>query len=141
KQVVQELKQELPNLDTFVTLSPAPGLSRWLQRLRNDDVPGPEISEEQATVLAALDTPDWHKNGTEEERKRLRDTLLPLAAWHLAEAKNKHGLPLNPVARFHLRNGARMEHIKWLGDASAKNLRSGAGLMVNYVYDIDQIET
>lgn len=141
KQVVQELKQELPNLETFVTLSPAPGTSRWLQQLRGGDIDGPEVTEEQAVELAALEQSDWHTSGTEEERKRLRDTLLPLAAWYLTEAKNKAGLPLNPVARFHLRNGARMEHIKWLGDTSANNLRNGAGLMVNYVYDVDQIES
>lgn len=141
KQVVQELKHELPNLDTFVTLSPVPGLGRWLRQLRNGETDGPTLSEQQATTLALLDNPDWHVNSSEEQLNTLREALLPLAAGYLATAKNSIGLPLNPVARFHLRNGARMEHIKWLGDTSDKNIRSGAGLMVNYVYAIDQIET
>jgi len=141
KQVVRELKHELPNLDTFVTLSPVPGLDRWLRQVRNGETDGPSLSAQQAATLAVLDSPDWHTNSSEQQLNSLRDTLLPLAAGYLATAKNRIGLPLNPVARFHLRNGARMEHIKWLGDTSDKNIRSGAGLMVNYVYDIDQIES
>lgn len=137
KQVVQELKNELPNLETFVTLSPVPGFSDWLQRLREGEVPEPGISADRLASLELLDVPGWRDS---EGLTELRDSVLPLAAWYLAEAKNARGLPLNPVARFHLGNGARLERINWLGDVSEKGLRNGAGLMVNYVYDLNEIE-
>ncbi len=138
KQVVQDLKQELPNLQTFVTLSPVPGFAEWLQRLRDGEVTGPATSADRLASLELLDVPGWRDS--EEGLADLRENVLPLAAWYLAEAKNAHGLPLNPVARFHLRNGARLERINWLGDVSEKGLRNGAGLMVNYVYDLREIE-
>jgi malonyl-CoA decarboxylase len=138
KQVVQELKHELPNLQTFVTLSPVPGFRDWLQRLREGEVSEPQVSEDRLASLELLDVPGWRHS--EEGLADLRDSVLPLAAWYLAEAKNSRGLPLNPVARFHLGNGARLERINWLGDVSEKGLRNGVGLMVNYVYDLSEIE-
>jgi len=71
--------------------------------------------------------------------RRLRDPLLRLAARYLLDAK--HGnKPLDPVARFHLGNGARIERLNWLADTSAKGLRQAFGMMVNYLYDPEQIE-
>src|SRR5699024_6759809 len=83
KQVVQELKHELPQLETFVTLSPVPGLSHWLQRLRSGAVSGPTISDEQKDALALLNTPGWHNTENEQKFGHLRDILLSLAAWYL----------------------------------------------------------
>src|SRR5699024_7604796 len=127
KQVVQELGDELPHLKTFATLSPVPGFTRWLSQTDKADIPHPPLSEEQHSALAVLNKADWHQTISPEELSYLRDSLLPLAAWYLIRAQNAHGLPLNPVARFHLRNGARLEHINWLGDRSPRNLHSGAG--------------
>lgn len=141
KQVVQELKDELPNLDTFVTLSPVPGFCQWALDFQRGGVEGPEIRDEELAKLDLLTMPSWHTSASHYDMEELRGILLPLAAWYLVEAKNKRGFPVNSVARFHLRNGARIEHINWLGDISQKNLFSGAGLMVNYIYDLDQIET
>ncbi|PXY00218.1 malonyl-CoA decarboxylase [Halomonas sp. LBP4] len=134
KQVVQELKQELPQLRHFVTLSPVPGFGRWLAGCREDET----LPAELRNTLAALDTPGWHRDARLAER--LETVIKPLAARYLVEEKNARGLPLNAVARFHLGNGAELHRINWLGDVSAKGLEQAAGLMVNYLYVLDDIE-
>lgn len=133
KQVVQELKRELPNLKEFVTLSPVPGFAGWLET---------QCSEGQITLSeqteSALKEQGW--NADEERRKALSAELMPLAARYFLEAKHRSGQPLDPVARFHLGNGASLHRLNWLGDTSAKGLRQAHGLMVNYRYQPDQIE-
>ncbi|MDN3518640.1 malonyl-CoA decarboxylase [Aquisalimonas lutea] len=136
KQVVQELKQELPNLKYFVTLSPVPGFRRWLEALRDD--PDSGLDPQAREVLGELETPGWHRD--EAGAERLRDTVRPLAAHYLLGLKDDSGHPLNRVARFHLGNGARLHRINWLGDTSDKGLEQAAGLMVNYLYVLDEIE-
>ncbi len=134
KQVVQELKQELPQLRYFVTLSPVPGFAQWLaERLEDETLPA-----SLRDTLAELETPDWHRDP--ERAGRLKSVVKPLAARYLVEEKNARGLPLNPVARFHLGNGAELHRVNWLGDVSAKGLKQAAGLMVNYLYVLDDIE-
>lgn len=134
KQVVQELSQELPQLKYFVTLSPVPGFAQWLQEQRDDE----QLPEPLRKSLKGLETPGWHQDKTREEP--LKAAIRPLAARYLAEEKNRHGLPLNPVARFHLGNGAELHRINWLGDISEKGINQAAGLMVNYLYVLDDIE-
>ncbi|MDW5376017.1 malonyl-CoA decarboxylase [Halomonas sp. HP20-15] len=135
KQVVQELKQELPNLRNFVTLSPVPGFRQWLDGVReNED----RLDDEASETLALLDEPDWHSDPA--KANSLRDVIKPLAAHYLLQEKNAKGLPLNPVARFHLGNGAELHRINWLGDVSAKGIQQAAGLMVNYLYVLEDIE-
>ncbi|TFH85064.1 MCD, Malonyl-CoA decarboxylase MCD [Billgrantia azerbaijanica] len=134
KQVVQELSQELPQLKHFVTLSPVPGFAKWLAERREDE----SLPESLRDTLAELDTPDWHRDAARTER--LKAVIRPLAARYLTEEKNRRGLPLNPVARFHLGNGAELHRINWLGDTSRKGLGQAAGLMVNYLYVLDDIE-
>ncbi|MCK2184117.1 malonyl-CoA decarboxylase [Halomonas getboli] len=134
KQVVQELKQELPQLKHFVTLSPVPGFARWLAE-RKDDTTLPETTR---GALAELEVPGWHQDA--ERAEALKAIVRPLAARYLVEEKNPKGLPLNPVARFHLGNGAELHRINWLGDTSAKGLEQAAGLMVNYLYVLNDIE-
>jgi len=136
KQVVQELKQELPNLKYFVTLSPVPNFRIWLETTCSDDA-GMLSPEAQAT-LKHLDDPAWQKN--EELSERLSSVIKPLAARYLLKEKTTNGQPLNPVARFHLGNGAELHRINWLGDTSAKGMKQSAGLMVNYLYVLDNIE-
>lgn len=134
KQVVQELSQELPQLKYFVTLSPVPGFAQWLQEQRDDE----QLPEPLHKSLQALDSPGWHQDKTSEEL--LKAAIRPLAARYLVDEKNRHGLPLNPVARFHLGNGAELHRINWLGDISEKGFKQAAGLMVNYLYVLDDIE-
>jgi malonyl-CoA decarboxylase len=133
KQVVEELQRELPKLDTFVTLSPVPGLMQWLKQA--DDLP---VSDEGRALLGKLDQPDWVENA--ELANQLRSVLEPLAAHYFLKARTPKGRLIDPVARFHLGNGARLERIDWLGDLSPKGLRESAGIMVNYLYRLDDIE-
>ena len=133
KQVVEELQRELPKLDNFVTLSPVPGFMQWLKQA--PDVP---VSDEDRALLGHLDTPDWTENA--ELAQQLRSVLEPLAAYYFLKARTPKGRLIDSVARFHLGNGARLERIDWLGDLSPKGLRESAGIMVNYLYRLDDIE-
>src|SRR6201991_784794 len=133
KQVVEELRRELPKLDTFVTLSPVPNFMQWLKEA--SDVP---VTEEERELLKQLDDPKWFEH--EEVTAQLRSVVEPLAAHYFLRARNPKGRIIDPVARFHLGNGARLERIDWLGELSAKGLRESAGIMVNYLYRLDDIE-
>ncbi|WP_416137960.1 malonyl-CoA decarboxylase [Halomonas sp. HK25] len=134
KQVVQELKQELPQLRYFVTLSPVPGFAQWLEECRSDEsLPG-----ELRKTLGELDATEWQRDP--ERAAKLEAVVKPLAARYLVHEKNARGKPLNAVARFHLGNGAELHRVNWLGDVSAKGLKQAAGLMVNYLYVLEDIE-
>jgi malonyl-CoA decarboxylase len=133
KQVVEELRRELPKLDNFVTLSPVPGFMHWLKQA--SDVP---VSGDDRTLLAHLDKPDWFENA--ELAAQLRSVVEPLAAYYFLKARTSKGKLIDSVARFHLGNGARLERIDWLGDLSPKGLRESAGIMVNYLYRLEDIE-
>jgi malonyl-CoA decarboxylase len=133
KQVVEELQRELPKLENFVTLSPVPGFMQWLKQA--PDVP---VSDEDRALLGHLDRPDWPENA--ELTLQLRAVLEPLAAYYFLKARTPKGRLIDSVARFHLGNGARLERIDWLGDLSPKGLRESAGIMVNYLYRLDDIE-
>lgn len=137
KQVVEEVSREIPRLSTFVTLSPVPNFAEWLRRERGN-VESKSIPEADRTALAALDTAEWWKQPALLDR--IREPMLRAAAWYFLHAKNRRGAPVDSVARFHLGNGARLERLNWLGDLSPKGLRQSHGLMVNYLYDLDDIE-
>jgi malonyl-CoA decarboxylase len=131
KQVVEELRRELPKLENFVTLSPVPGFNAWLKQ-------SSDVTEDDRAVLRLLDEPRWFE--TAETEAQLRAVIEPLAAHYFLKARTPKGKLIDPVARFHLGNGARLERINWLGDLSAKGLRDSASLMVNYLYRLDDIE-
>ena len=133
KQVVEELRRELPKLDTFVTLSPVPGFMAWLKDTK--DLP---LTDEDRELLKQLDEPNWFDNA--ELASQLRAVVEPLAAYYFLKARTTKGRLIDPVARFHLGNGARLERIDWLGDLSPKGIRESAGVMVNYLYRLDDIE-
>jgi malonyl-CoA decarboxylase len=137
KQVVEDLSRDLPSLKTFVTLSPAPSFGRWLKRLADNPAEA-GVDGLDTAALALLADPDWPRDVALAEQ--LRPLLMGLAAAYYLRAKSKNGQPLDPVARFHLGNGARLERLNWLGDTSAKGVREAAGLMVNYLYDLNTIE-
>jgi malonyl-CoA decarboxylase len=130
KQVAEDLGREFSRLKTFATLSPIPGFRKWLAA----------IAEEQpavAALLARLDAPHWFEDG--DAARELQRQLVRLCAHYLLNAKIGRE-PLDPVMRFHLGNGARMERLNWLGDTSEMGMRRSAGLMVNYVYRLDDLE-
>lgn len=128
KQVAEDLKREFPNLRRFATLSPIPGFSAWLSR--------EEFSGEEKAVLSRIEDPAWHLG---EVPERLKTLLLRLCAHYLLKAKQGDE-PLDPVARFHLGNGASLDRINWLADSSEHGMSRSAGLMVNYVYWLAELE-
>jgi malonyl-CoA decarboxylase len=140
KQVVDELSKEFPSLKTFVTLSPVPRFAGWLAGVIKREIAATvELSDAEREILARLEEPLWWEQREDDEE--LRDLLSALAANYLLEAKGPDGRPIDPVARFHLGNGARLERINWLADTSANGLKQSHGLMVNYLYDPREIET
>lgn len=116
KQVVAELKKELPQLDTFVTLSPIPGLNSWIKKQ--------DTELAKSVVKGAADD----------------DVLLSVTAHYLADAKDSKGRPVDPVARFHLGNGAEIYDIHAQADTTENGLAQSSGAMVNYLYNLKNIE-
>jgi len=132
KYVMDELFAELPHIKTFATLSPIPGFGHWLNDAATNKVSDLPLTEHGQQQLEQLTDPNWYLN--EKVAAELEPVLLGLCAYYLLIVK-EHGEPLDPVARFHLRNGARLERINWLGDCSPKGLKQSAGMLVNYVYE------
>ena len=134
KQVAEDLGREFPRLKTFATLSPVPGFRSWLSEAAKELAALPRGAA-LAEQLRAIDAPDW----SAELAKALEQPLLRLCAFYLLNAK-REGEPRDPVARFHLGNGARMERLNWLADTSEQGMSRSAGVMVNYVYRLEDVE-
>jgi len=129
KQVVNQLSIEFPSLRRFVTLSPAPGFARWLENAKD-----PRARE----LVQALKSSDWQDNA--QRIGELRPQIEAFAAYYFVKAKNERGLPLDPVARFHLGNGASAWKVNWPANISPQSLKTAYGLMVNYLYEPEAIE-
>jgi malonyl-CoA decarboxylase len=138
KQVVEDLLKEHPSLKTFVTLSPVPNFADWLDAALAGTDSARLVTPEERDRLAVVSDPHW--SASEAVAESLKPVLLRLAAHYFLTEKAGDGRPLDSVARFHLGNGARLERINWLGDPSPKGLREAHGLMVNYRYDLKDIE-
>jgi malonyl-CoA decarboxylase len=138
KQVVEDLVKEQPSLKTFVTLSPVPNFAAWVRKALAEPASADLVSDAERARLDIVSDPHWTESTRVSEA--LKPVLLRLAAHYFLVAKSTDGRPLDPVARFHLGNGARLERINWLGDTSAKGLSEAHGLMVNYRYEIRDIE-
>jgi malonyl-CoA decarboxylase len=136
KQVVAEICREMPRLATFVTLSPVPNFAGWLARQRTE--PSPALAEADRTALAVLDRPEWWNDKVALDE--MREPMLRAAATYFMTARNSVGSPLDAVARFHLGNCASLERLNWPADLSDRGRRHGCGLMVNYLYDLGDIE-
>ena len=140
KQVVEDLKKSFPSLKEFVTLSPIPGFAEWLKNLVTDQAQMKHVqltptAQKQLSQLAEL---GWLPK--EEQSEELKAFVFSAIAWYLSQEKNNRALPVDPVAKFHLGNGARLERINWPADLSAQGLKNSYGAMVNYSYRIDEIE-
>jgi malonyl-CoA decarboxylase len=135
KQVVEDLMKESPSLKSFVTLSPVPQFAAWLADVLEEG-DAALLTPDERTRLEAVEDPGWTETGAGESLKPL---LMRLAAHYFLNVK-VDGEPADPVARFHLGNGARLERINWQGDTSPKGLREAHGLMCNYRYEIRDIE-
>ena len=151
KRVAEQLHAEFPSIKTFVTLSPIPGFIEWVAAgaVIGDDQssiqlkPALRAAREQALDVLNLGNRSWaerlaegwHPDTATEKEK---SALLCLASMYLAlGSAGRNG---NPVAKFHLGNGAKLYQINWAGDLSRKGLRQSAGLMVNYLYDLSTVE-
>lgn len=134
KQVVQEIQDETPGLKNFVTLSPAPRFREWLadQKIWRRNLPDLQTLPH---IVASM--PKSPKGIA--ERDSVKETLLRACARYLTEQR-PDGRAYDPVAAFHLNNGASIEHINWMGDSSDKALRQSFGIMVNYAYRPMRIE-
>lgn len=135
KQVVRELRNEFPSLQEFATLSPIPGFRRWLDNASASD----GVLTER--VAEALRDPLWHREPGLAEG--LKGPLTSLCAEYLTghAPGGEQAVVSDPVAKFHLTNGARIERINWLADLSDKGLGESFGLMVNYRYLPASIES
>jgi malonyl-CoA decarboxylase len=131
KQVATDLMQSLPNLKTFVTLSPVPGLTRWMR----EEAQAEDMDEERRALLTRLSEA---KSAGELEADG--QALAALTAEYLVRAKRPDGMPLDPVARFHFGNGASLERIHPFADVSPKGIAQSCGVMVNYRYDLNTVE-
>ncbi len=134
KQVVDHISKEMPEIKIFSTLSPIPRFVNWLQ---NDYLKRSHtlFTEDEWKLLLK---PDWYLD--EQIRSQLKDKLI-LSCAHYLTSEKKDNQPYDPVARFHLRNGAKIENINWEGDLSENGLHQSAGIMVNYKYTPSQIVT
>ena len=152
KRVVDSLCAELPSLKKFATLSPVPGFRRWLWNAI--DSGSIVFSAEESTHLvdAAINTqdpggalkqllarPGWDTDETIAEA--LRGPLERFCVHYLLNEKRAGGTTRDSVAHFHLNNGAQLEQLNWLADRSVKGLEQSAGIMVNYRYELDRIES
>ena len=155
KRVVDELITEFKNLKTFATLSPIPGFRHWLDGKLNEPGKDAEVelltpADRKALMAAAgtgsepvslktlLQASDWRQKP--ELAKALKHPLQRLCARYLAKEKREGGTAYDRVAHFHLSNGSRIERLNWLADTSAKGMGQSAGMMVNYLYKLDDIE-
>jgi malonyl-CoA decarboxylase len=135
KQVAVELRTELPRIRRFATLSPVPGFRGWL-RVNRDKLAAGVRGKELRDLFERLEAPDWFEGAGLDTVEAL---LMPLAAYYLTQARRGREL-IDPVARFHLGNGAMMERLNWLGDTSVHGMARSFGIMVNYVYRLAEVE-
>lgn len=147
RRVIDDLQRELPHVRSYATLSPIPGFASWLEKQSADEVhaalerlSGQSVDpEEDATGAGWVARLRGGAAATaDEEVEELRRCGLRLAARYLVNMHN--GQPLDPVARFHLGNGARIEHVNWAADLSVRGLAQSCGMMVNYVYEPAQLD-
>ncbi len=145
KRVIQALLKDYPKLRSFATLSPIPGFVRWLEA-QHGDVLADYIQDKEERRLARGDADagrKWAiriaKSLTEDKNEAIRRIAMQFATVYLT-CLNQDGQPLDPVARFHLGNGARIERLNWAADTSERGLRQSCGMMVNYVYELDELD-
>lgn len=128
KQVVVELQRDCPELSVFSTLSPVPGFRSWLERMLATRPLELDLKQNEIEAINAVALDGW------EQATHLESILTHCIAYYLTHAKSDI-YPLDPVARFHLRNGARLERVNWMGDTSPERIQESYGFLVNYVYE------
>jgi malonyl-CoA decarboxylase len=147
KRVADQLKAEFPSLKTFVTLSPIPGFVDWISKpidlttLEKDTVVAGKFDKAlrqislKGKTIAQRVAEGWVPASATDIEKNSLQTLCAIYLIHFSTQRSG-----SPVAKFHLGNGARLYRLNWAADLSKKGLRESAGLMVNYLYDLDEVE-
>ena len=130
KQVVQELQAEFPSIKTFVTLSPVPGFNHWLESDDSANTAELDALKKEVAGLSLADAAD------ETQQENIRKLVLNYLV--LSKSKNK---PRDPVARFHLGNGATLHEVNTAADLSENGIKQSRSVMVNYLYDLSNIES
>jgi malonyl-CoA decarboxylase len=136
KRVIEDLRHDLPRLGVFATLSPLPGFRKWLDHALAENrelLPAVDAGK----IAAELARPDWPADARVSEA--LREPMEKLAARYLLEEKSG-SQPLDPVAHFHLNNGAVVSRIYWAADTSAHGMEQSYGMMVSYRYEPSDVE-
>ena len=149
KTVVSRIIQQYPNISRFITLSPIPTLCKWLLNLNNQDVQKIIPKKHYKSLLSSEESFNSLLNSfladpSQEDLCTMLQPILPLLAKHyiLHVKSSKNSLKAaDPVTNFHISNGAKVLQINWLADTSAKGIKQSAGLMVNYQYILDEIES
>jgi len=138
KRVAERLHAEFPSIRTFCTLSPIPGFVRWLHQVDVEAAELKGVREKLQAAFKKLDPDRTRPIGPSAASKQQRDALLALASIYLRVVSPTAAG--DPVAKFHLGNGARLQRINWAGDLSKNGLRQSLGMMVNYLYDLAKVE-
>ncbi|MEH0578389.1 MULTISPECIES: malonyl-CoA decarboxylase family protein [Streptomyces] len=133
KQVIEHVGEQLPHLTQFATLSPIPGFRRWLTGQAERDA-------ELRLLAAELDAVAEPANLAAADAERIRSRLLPVLARYIAVERHDDGRPLDPVARFHLGNGAAAWQLNWPANTSPQAWEQSYGAMINYRYEPDRLE-
>lgn len=137
KMVVTQIAAELPSVKTYATLSPIPGFTDWLkEELKSGK--SKIITAKEQKILKMIEDGEWFKD--KKKCDELKKPLIKACANYLVKVKRKDK-PLNSVARFHFGNGAQLYRINWMGNTSVHGIEESFGLMVNYLYDLKQIES
>ena len=151
KRVVDRLMRDFPNLKDFATLSPVPGFRRWLNQKISEGEPKLILTKERdvlkrlnispgtkGSLKAVLEKENWHLD--RQVTEALRPLFMRLCARYLNQEKREGNKAIDPVAHFHLTNGARMERLNWLADVSDNGINQSVGIMVNYRYKLREID-
>lgn len=153
KRVVESLSVEFPGISTYATLSPIPGFRAWLDQMisagdkslltaaehRTLNTLGGKGRGAKGALKQVLEMPRWYDDA--DTVAALKKPLMHLCARFLTQEKRHGTKALDPVAHFHLSNGARMEALNWMADRSEKGYAQSAGMMINYLYKMDRIES
>ncbi|HBU96918.1 malonyl-CoA decarboxylase [Thalassospira lucentensis] len=146
KRVVSQLQRDLPHLKQFCTLSPIPGLRTWMDRQLDAMAKGaetglPKVIEAALNDCDELMGPKPPANSPDAVGERTKTNIEFLTAWYLLNAKRPEtGSAFDPVAHFHLSNGARIERLNWNGNGKPDGWVQSFGMMVNYLYHLPMIE-
>ncbi|APR98499.1 malonyl-CoA decarboxylase [Wolbachia endosymbiont of Folsomia candida] len=139
KRVVEKLSQEFKSIKAYATLSPIPGFTRWLKENLTEGstlLAKLKIKQSSTEILESLE----QLKTSIERSNEVKPYLLKLCAYYLLKVNNNNGNAYDPVAHFHLSNGASIKQLNWMADTSEKGMIQSCGVMVNYLYELSKID-